>query len=195
MGSVMRQSPAGHPGPTRSGRSAGPGVPKRSSQGTGLSRQPALPSQGPERPLSLWSHAPALPRRPSLRVPPVSCLIRTLGEIFVFTPATNLTLELGQSYYFAVRLLPIFPEISVYLNHSRHHSCPPPPTRGFILIYCIFATCSVPIFTDIFVLAACRGIHSHLFNLRLVFRYRPAPNTSQYLLPCHVNSRMGTSSP
>lgn len=32
-----------------------------------------------------------------------------------------------------------------------------------------FASCTVPIFTDIFALPARRGIHSHLFNLGLVF--------------------------
>lgn len=91
----------------------------------------------------------------------MSCLIWILGKIFVFTSAMNLTLKLCQSYDFAACLLPILPETSVYPNHG-------PRIRIQSDLLC-FATCSVPIFTDIFALSARRGIHSHLFNLGLVF--------------------------
>lgn len=72
-----------------------------------------------------------------------------------------MTLELCQSYYFAVCLLPGFPEIFAQI------AAPCVWMHSDLLRF--FAACSAPAFTDRFALSARGGIHSYLFNLGLVF--------------------------
>lgn len=80
--------------------------------------------------------------------------------MFVFTSLVSMTLELCQSYYFAMGLLPVFPEIFVCPNRGS--------LSEHILIYYSLLLALYP-FSLIYLLCLHTGIHSHLFNLGIVF--------------------------
>ena len=138
-------------------------------------------------PLLPQSCGPALPREHTLGVPPAPRLLWTPGKMFVFTSLVSMTLELCQSYCFAMGLLPVFPEIFVCPNRGS-------PSE-LILIYYSLLLALYP-----FSLICLLCLHTEEFiHICLIWGlsscYQPAPNTGQYLPPRSVNSLMGTSPP